>query len=75
VKVLIVWINQLNWGFVIILCATLGLAPFTPPHIFEKIQMLAKGNLVKPLDWFDFALHGFPWLLLILKSILFVVKR
>ena len=60
-------LNQLPWGVVAILCVTLGLAPFTPPHVVEKLTMLAQGNLVRPVDWFDLLLHGTPWLLLILK--------
>lgn len=62
-------VDQLNWGMVIILCATLGLAPFSPPHIVEKLSMLIKGNLIKPLDWFDLLLHSIPWILLILKIV------
>ena len=62
------WVDNLDWIFVIIACLTLGLAPFTPPHIVEKLQMLAKGKLVKPVDWFDLLFHGIPWLLLILKA-------
>lgn len=67
-------VDQLNWGLVIVLCATLGLAPFSPPHIVEKLLMLIRGNLVKPLDWFDLLLHGFPWILLILKIMASVLK-
>jgi len=53
---------------VIMLSLTLGLAPFVPePHIWEKLKMLAEGNLVKPIDIFDLLLHGAPWLLLIAK--------
>ena len=62
-------LNQLPWSVVVILCATLGLAPFTPPHVVEKLSMLAKGTLVKPVDWFDLAFHGVPWLLLALKLV------
>ena len=52
----------------LILCATLGLAPFTPePHIWEKLKMLAAGTLSRPVDIFDLALHGLPWLLLAAK--------
>lgn len=68
-------VDQLNWGVVILICVTLGLAPFTPPHIIEKLSMLIKGNLIKPLDWFDLLLHGFPWVLLILKITASVVKE
>jgi len=67
-------LNDLPWAIIIIACLTLGLAPFNPPHIWEKLQMLAKGRLVRPIDWFDFVLHGLPWLLLILKG-LFSLKK
>ncbi len=60
---------------VIILCLTLGLAPFSPPHIIEKLSMLAKGTLIKPLDWFDLLLHGFPWVILIIKTVVFLMKK
>ncbi len=68
-------VDQLNWGMVILLCATLGLAPFSPPHIVEKLSMLIRGNLIKPLDWFDLFLHGFPWTLLILKIMALLMKK
>jgi hypothetical protein len=68
-------VDQLNWGLVILICATLGLAPFAPPHIIEKLSMLIKGNLIKPLDWFDLLLHGVPWVLLILKITASVIKE
>lgn len=46
---------------------TLGLAPFTPPHIWGKIQWIAGGaHGMQPIDWFDFVLHGTPWVLLII---------
>ncbi len=51
------------------LCVTLGLAPFTPPHIVEKLLMLLKGQLVRPIDWFDLFFHMIPWVLLVLKAI------
>jgi len=60
--------SRLSWGFVILLCLTLGLAPFAPPHLWEKINLLIKGELVRPIDWFDLFLHAAPWLLLILKG-------
>ncbi|MGB5658375.1 MAG: RND transporter, partial [Thermoanaerobaculia bacterium] len=47
---------------------TLGLAPFAPPHIVEKLRMLFRGTLVRPIDWLDLVFHGIPWLLLILKA-------
>ncbi|MDO9041187.1 MAG: RND transporter [Desulfocapsaceae bacterium] len=68
-------VDQLNWGVVVVLCATLGLAPFSPPHIVEKLSMLIRGNLIKPLDWFDLLLHGIPWILLILKIMASLIKE
>lgn len=60
-------IRKLPWGIIIILCLTLGLAPFRPPHIVEKISMLFQGRLVRPIDWFDLILHGIPWIVLVVK--------
>ena len=62
------WVDSLDWMLLIVACLTLGLAPFTPPHIVEKLQMLAKGKLVKPIDWFDMFFHGIPWILLLIKA-------
>ena len=63
------FLNKIPWGMIILLCLTLGLAPFKPPHIVEKITLLVQGKLVRPIDWFDLVLHGIPWILLILKLI------
>lgn len=60
---------------VILLCLTIGLAPYNPPHVWEKLQMLTRGELVRPIDWFDLFMHGTPWILLILKIISIVGKR
>lgn len=63
------FIDSLTWDFLIVACLTLGLAPFAPPHIVEKIGMLIKGELKRPLDIFDFFMHGTPWFLLIAKVV------
>jgi hypothetical protein len=68
------FVSSLPWGLLIIACLTIGLAPFNPPHIWEKLQMLSRGRLVRPLDWFDLFLHGTPWLLLVLKAVFSVSK-
>jgi hypothetical protein len=62
-----------NWKIIVILCLTLGLAPYFPePHIVGKIRWIAGGgNGMKIMDWFDTILHGFPFILLIL----FLVKK
>ena len=61
-------LNKIPLSLLIVLCLTLGLAPFTPePHLWEKLKLLAAAELVKPVDMFDLLLHGTPWILLILK--------
>ncbi|SUZ76828.1 uncharacterized protein METZ01_LOCUS29682 [marine metagenome] len=37
--------------------------------------MLYSGTLIRPIDWFDFLMHGAPWLLLILKIIFTVTEN
>jgi hypothetical protein len=72
---MIEYISKLPWGILILACLTLGLAPFSPPHIWEKLQMLIKGQLVRPIDWFDFVMHGTPWVVLVLKVIVSLMKK
>jgi hypothetical protein len=61
------FLRNIPWSFVVLFCLTLGLAPFRPPHIVEKLIMLFHGELRRPLDWFDFFMHALPWFLFILK--------
>ena len=62
------WLDSISLPMAILFALTLGLAPFLPePHLFEKVRMLVQGQLVRPIDIFDFLLHGAPWLLLGLK--------
>ena len=64
------FLDQLDWGLILLACATLGLAPFVPePHIWEKLKMLFAGELSRPIDIFDMLMHGAPFILLILKLI------
>ncbi|WP_317045084.1 hypothetical protein [Aequorivita viscosa] len=56
-----------NWRLILLLCLTLGLAPFFPePHIWGKIKWIAGGAVgMKAADWFDVLFHGIPFLLLL----------
>ncbi len=46
----------------------LGLAPFQPePHLWQKLKMLAAGELARPIDIFDLLMHGTPVLLLLIR--------
>jgi len=60
--------DKIPWGILIIACLSLGLAPFFPPHIWEKLVMLKNGTLAQPIDWFDLLYHAVPWALLLIKA-------
>ena len=69
-------LKRIPLPLLIVLCLTLGLAPFTAePHVWEKLKMLASGELTKLLDIFDLSLHGAPWLLLIARLSLSFTKK
>jgi hypothetical protein len=62
------WIDRLPLTLFVVAALTLGLAPFVPePHLWEKLRMLAQGELARPIDIFDLILHATPWLLLAIK--------
>ncbi len=68
-------LDQIPLSILIIASLTLGLAPFFPePHITEKIRMLLAGNLTRPMDIFDFLMHGLPFILLAAKLARLAVK-
>ncbi|MDH4161277.1 MAG: RND transporter [Nitrospirota bacterium] len=69
------FLDKLPWSIIIIGCLSLGLAPFAPPHIWEKLLMLKNGTLSRPIDWFDLFYHSIPWVLLILKVMAGVKKN
>ena len=66
-----------NWKLIVLLCLTLGLAPFYPePHIVGKIRWIVGGaNDMQLMDWFDTLLHGFPFILLIRIIILKLMSK
>lgn len=70
--------NLINdWKSMLILSLTLGLAPFFPePHIWGKLKWVAGGaEGMQAMDWFDLAMHGTPWILLIRALLLPLVKK
>lgn len=66
-----------NISMYIVMALTLGLAPFYPePHIWGKLKWLAGGAVgMQPMDWFDLLLHGFPWILLMVATVQFIVQK
>jgi hypothetical protein len=62
---MLAWIDRLPLAVLVIAALTLGLAPFVPePHVWEKLKLLASGDLVRAIDIFDLLLHATPWVLL-----------
>ena len=62
------YLDKIPLSLIVLAALTLGLAPFQPePHIWEKLKMLAAGNLARPVDIFDLAMHAAPWALLVAK--------
>jgi hypothetical protein len=69
-------LDKVPFSLLIILCLTLGLAPFTPePHIWEKLEMLMSGDLTEAIDIFDLIMHAKPWVLLIIKLVTMLKSR
>jgi hypothetical protein len=47
-------------------CLTLGLAPYFPhAHIWKQLKNLWYGRTMGAMEWIDLAMHGAPWIFLI----------
>ncbi len=65
---MLIWLDRLPWIWLLLLAGWMAIAPITPePHLIEKLRLLVQGELVRPLDVFDLAMHASPLLLLVLK--------
>ncbi len=61
-------LDSLPYSVLIPVAVLMALAPFHPkPHLVEKLQMLAAGELRRPLDIFDLVLHATPIVLVAVK--------
>ena len=60
-------------GMAAVASLTLGLAPFTPPHLWKQFQNLWYSRPMAAMDWIDILMHGAPWIALI--YILIQMKR
>ena len=55
---------------------SLGLAPFAPePHIWKQIMNLKLGRHMETMDWVDLAMHGAPWLFLIIVLVAMLKEK
>ena len=62
--------NDQRLSMAIVLALTLGLAPFSPPHIVGKLEWVVGGAKgMELMDYFDLFLHGTPWLFLIYATV------
>jgi hypothetical protein len=62
------FLDKISYTNLLIGALLLGLAPFMPmPHSIEKILLLAKGELTKPIDIFDLFFHLSPIFIIGLK--------
>jgi hypothetical protein len=65
---LLKWLDNIPLASLAVIAILLGLAPFSPePHLWEKLKLLADGDLSRPIDIFDLVMHGSPLVLLLLK--------
>ena len=73
---MIALIQSMPISILVVLCLTLGLAPFVPePHVWQKLKMLAAGELTRPLDIFDLLMHGLPFVLLALRLLVGGIQK
>lgn len=62
------WLDKIPYPPLIVVAAVLLALPIHPmPHVLEKLAMLKKGTLQRPIDIFDLFYHLFPTLLLAVK--------
>lgn len=59
-------LDQIPPSLLIVAALTVGLGPFVPePQLWEKLRILVAGDLVKPMDRFDLALHAALFVMLV----------
>jgi hypothetical protein len=62
------WLDRIPLLPLAAVAVFMALAPFVPePHLWEKLKMLSRGDLTRPLDIFDLVLHATPLVVLGLK--------
>lgn len=72
------FLDNLSWTWLIILAVFTAIAPWPAgpePHLVEKLRWLTQGSLTKPLDIFDLVFHAAASLLLIAKTVHYLLNR
>ena len=61
-------LDKIPLGILAAIALLMTFAPFVPePHLWQKINMLLDGTLIKPIDIFDLFWHAWPVTLLVIK--------
>jgi hypothetical protein len=61
-------LDRIPLGWLVLGALLFGLAPFVPePHLWQKLKMLAHGDLSRPIDVFDLIMHAALPVLLMAK--------
>jgi len=62
------WLEKIPLGPLLLAAAFMALAPFRPqPHLWEKLGMLAEGQLTQAVDMFDLLWHSALLIVVLLK--------
>jgi hypothetical protein len=67
-KRFLTWLDDLPMALLLAVAILAAVVPVIPePHLWEKLKLLATGELVRPIDILDLLLHGGPLLLVLFK--------
>ena len=71
------WLDRVPLTPLLIAAVLLGLSPpLAEPHLWQKLKLLVAGQLVRPVDIFDFLMHASLPLVLALKLLrLYLLRR
>lgn len=70
------WLDRIPLVPLIALALWMAIAPIQPqPHLIEKLDMLAQGTLIKPLDIFDLLIHSVPLIVMVIRLIRLAMAR
>lgn len=62
------WLDRIPMVVLVMVALWLAIAPITPePHLIEKVRMLTRGELKRPIDIFDLFMHAAPLVLLLIR--------
>ena len=64
------WLDKIPMVPLVLAAVFMSLAPFMPqPHLWEKLNMLFAGTLIRPIDIFDLFWHSFLIVIVVIKLV------